>query len=382
MPRKSNTRAAHGSGTIRQRPDGRWEARFFVNGQRKSVYGATQKEARQKLTAATSDVDNGVYMQPTHLTLDAWADIWKKTYLTDVKPGTLHTYTYIMGKYLRPALGKIKLAALTAPAIQTVYNKLLKDGLSPKYIRDIHGVLHRCLSDAVAVGYLRANPADACKLPKKAAPQLAPFDEAQIGAFLAAIQGHRMEAVFYVTLFTGLRQGEVLGLTWGAVDFKRGRITVDKQLQRSRDGSGTYTLATPKNSKARHITPAPSVMAVLKHERAIQAQRRLMAGPAWSNPLDLVFTNELGHCLNPHTVYLNFKAIAADIGAPAARFHDLRHSYAVLAIRSGDDILTVQRNLGHHSAAFTLDVYGFITEQMKQESAARMEAQIRALKQA
>ena len=157
---------------------------------------------------------------------------------------------------------------------------------------------------------------------------------------------------------------------------------MDKQLQRARDGSGTYTLAPPKNSKDRHITPAPSVMAMLKHERAMQARRRLAAGRSWADDMGLCFTDELGNCLNPHTVYLNFKTIAASIGAPAARFHDLRHSYAVLAIKSGDDILTVQRNLGHHSAAFTLDVYGFITEQMKQESAARMEAQIKALKQA
>lgn len=382
MPRKSNTRAAAGSGNIRQRSDGRWEARFFVNSQRKSVYGATQMEVRQKLTAATSAVDNGAYMHPSRLQFETWAGTWKKTYLTDVKPGTLHTYTYIMDKYLCPALGKIKLSALTAPAIQTVYNKLLKDGLSAKYIRDIHGVLHRCLSDAVAIGYIRINPADACKLPKKQAPELCPFDETQIAAFLEAIRGHRLESVFYVALFTGLRQGEVLGLTWDAINFKSGTITIDKQLQRDRDRSGTYTLVTPKNGKGRVIRPAASVLAMLKHERARQIKHRFAAGRAWNNPLNLVFTDELGHCLNPHTVYLNFKTIAKAIGAPAARFHDLRHSYAVLAIKSGDDILTVQRNLGHHAASFTLDVYGFITEQMKQESADRMEAQIAALKQA
>ena len=90
-----------------------------------------------------------------------------------------------------------------------------------------------------------------------------------------------------------------------------------------------------------------------------------------------VFTNELGHHLAEYLVYRDFKKLAASIGCPAARVHDLRHSYAVAAIRSGDDIKTVQGNLGHATAAFTLDVYGHVTDQMKKESAARMEAYIK-----
>lgn len=118
MPRKSNTRAAQGSGTIRQRPDGRWEARFFVNGQRKSVYGSTQGEVRKKLTAATSDVDNGQYIHPSQITLKEWSETWEKEYLTDVKASTRGVYHYDLEKYIVPALGRVKISALTAPAIQ------------------------------------------------------------------------------------------------------------------------------------------------------------------------------------------------------------------------------------------------------------------------
>ena len=110
-----------------------------------------------------------------------------------------------------------------------------------------------------------------------------------------------------------------------------------------------------------------------------------MAGPAWNNPLDLVFTNAFGRNLCAQTVYLHFKKLAAAAGVPAARFHDLRHSYAVAALRSGDDIKTVQENLGHHTAAFTLDTYAHVTEKMRQESARRMDsfiAGIQAKKQA
>lgn len=156
-------------------------------------------------------------------------------------------------------------------------------------------------------------------------------------------------------------------------------MTINKQLQKVPGGGRVYKLVSPKNGKGRTITPAPSVMALLKHERAQQAQRRFKAGQAWSNPLNLVFTDELGRHLMPHTVYHNFKRVVGSIGLPAARFHDLRHSYAVAAIKSGDDIKTVQGNLGHATASFTLDVYGHFTDQMKRDSAARMEEHIKAV---
>ena len=114
-------------------------------------------------------------------------------------------------------------------------------------------------------------------------------------------------------------------------------------------------------------------MEYLRRRKVKQLESRLQAGPAWMQS-DLVFTDELGQHLTKPTVYRAFKKVAASIGRPDARFHDLRHSYAVAAIRSGDDIKTVQGNLGHATAAFTLDVYGHVTDQMKQESASRMQA--------
>lgn len=181
---------------------------------------------------------------------------------------------------------------------------------------------------------------------------------------------------FTVTLFTGMREGEVLGLMWSCVDFEKGTILIDKQLQQEKKRGGQYVFAPLKNDKARTITPAPWVMDLLKHHRAQQAELRLRAGPMWEDS-GLVFTNELGHHLARCTLVNAFKAVVTSIGRPDARFHDLRHSYAVAAIRSGDDIKTVQGNLGHATAAFTLDVYGHVTDQMKRESAARMESYIK-----
>ena len=169
----------------------------------------------------------------------------------------------------------------------------------------------------------------------------------------------------------------MLGLTWDCVAFDKGSININKQLQRNRD-TGQYQLVSPKNGKGRRITPASTVMDTLKAQYRRQAEWRLAIGAVWEET-GLVFTNELGHNLSPQTVYLHFKELAKQAGCPEARFHDLRHSYAVAALQSGDDIKTVQENLGHHTAAFTLAVYGHVTDQMKRASVERMEQFIRGV---
>ena len=130
------------------------------------------------------------------------------------------------------------------------------------------------------------------------------------------------------------------------------------------------------------MIPAPFVMQLLKKQREEQILQRFKAGASWNNEFELVFTDELGKHLVHGTVYKNYKRLAADIGVPSSRFHDLRHSYAVAAIQSGDDIKTVQGNLGHATASFTLDVYGHVSEQMKKQSSERMEQFIKSVKNA
>jgi len=392
MPRKKEMRrAANGNGTIRKKTVTRngkkytyWEARYTEGYDpgtgkqvQRSITGKTQKEVAQKLKAATSSIDEGTYTAPSKMTVGQWLDIWQTDYLGGVKPRTVEIYQSQIRNHIKPQLGAIRLNALDAHKIQRFYNGLGqekdgKPGLAPKSVKMLHGVLHKALSKAVDLGYLRSNPTEKCSLPKVVRKELNPLDEAAIRRFMEAVKGHRFELLYLVTLFTGMRQGEVLGLTWDCVDFARGQIIINKQLQGFRDGKGTYLLLPTKNSKGRVITPASYVMDLLHRQQERQAEWKLLAGPAWENS-GLVFTNELGRHLMPHVIYKAFKKVAASIGCADTRFHDLRHSYAVAAIKSGDDIKTVQGNLGHATAAFTLDVYGHVTEQMRQASANRME---------
>lgn len=390
-------RNAQGSGTIRKKTvtkNGQkyeyWEARITIGRDpgtgkqmQRSFTGKTQKEVREKMQAAAVELNEKVYQEPSKITLGAWLDIWAEEYLGDVKPFTVASYKTQIRVHIKPALGAVKLSTLAAHDIQRFYNSLSKPRgdaapLSAKTIKNIHGVLHRALRQAVENQYIKVNPSDVCKLPRVVKKELQPLDELQIAEFLKAIKGHKYETFYTVTLFTGMREGEAIGLKWDCVDFKAGTIRIDKQLQREKKKGGQYVFAPLKNDKARTIKAAPWVMQLLKHHKNEQAQQRFKACDLWENS-GLVFTDELGRHLATHTIYTNFKKIAEAIGCPELRVHDLRHSYAVASIRAGDDIKTVQGNLGHATASFTLDVYGHVTEQMKQASADRMEGFIKGV---
>lgn len=383
-------KAAQGAGSIRQRPDGRWEARVTTGTDpatgkpiRRSIYGKTQREVRTKMTEIISALDMGTYTEPCKMTLAEWLETWSADYIANVKPSTAFLYKEQIRLYIGPALGNIRLESLSPHTIQHFYNSLTqeRDGkrpLSAKSVKNIHGILHRALQQAVRIGYLRSNPSEACTLPRVEKADIRPLDESMQAKFLSAIKGHRHETLFKVALFTGMREGELLGLTWNAINFEKGTIAITQQLRKEQKKGGRYYISSPKNNKGRIISPAPFVMQLLKQHRARQAEQRLMLCGLWEDN-NLVFPNDTGGFLSYRTVYDCFKRIMAKIGNPKARFHDLRHTYAVMSLNAGDDIKTVQENLGHHTAAFTLDIYGHVTTQMKQASAQRMERYIKGI---
>lgn len=161
--------------------------------------------------------------------------IWQNTYLVNVKPRTAVDYTLNIRKHIMPALGAVKLEALATPTVQQFYNNLVRPvdeggkGLSPMTLRNIHLVLHRSLRQTVLLGYIRTNPTDACNLPRVEKKEIRPLDGDDTVRFIQAIQGDPFETIYLVTLFTGMRKGEVFGLTWDCIDFAVGTITPYKR---------------------------------------------------------------------------------------------------------------------------------------------------------
>jgi len=202
--------------------------------------------------------------------------------------------------------------------------------------------------------------------------------------FLRELAGDEMEIILKVILFTGMRESEALGLTWDCVDFEAGIVKINKQLQKRRLEDGGATLTPTKNGKSRLVKPAPYVMELLARQSREQAAQRLAAGEAWQGWKDgretaLVFTTPEGKSISQTSLRYHFKKVVEAIGVPSCRVHDLRRTFAVLSLQNGDDLETVQDNPGHATAAFTLDVYGHVSQKMREESAARMEAYINSL---
>ena len=391
MPRRK--KRTYGSGSVRprsvERKDGSvrtyWEARFSDGRDPKTgkviqrtITGPTCKIVQEKLTKALAERIDGTYVPPSNQTVAQWLETWSKDYLLGVKDSTALLYRQSIRLYIIPHVGNVKLDKLTSPMVQKFYNELLqptdpnRKPISAKSIKNVHGIFHRALQQAVKIGLLRVNPTDSCILPRIVKKEIHPLTSQQIADLLKLLPGHPHEYLYQIALFTGMREGELLGLPWDCVDYAHGTILVKQQLHKENTKGGVTKIVPPKNDKSRIIPMAPSVAELFRKQRARQDELRSLLGDKWTET-GLVFTGPFGGYLSYRTVYDCFKRLAAKIGAPEARVHDLRHTYAVVCLESGVDIKTLQENLGHATATFTLDIYGHVSQKMRQQSAVKLE---------
>lgn len=429
MARAKSTKAnkrANGDGSIRQRKDGTWEGRYTVginpgNGKpiRKSIYGKTKPEVAEKLRAITSAVDKGAYFEPEKITVKQWFETWLTDYMAGVKPLTVQQYRSMAETHIIPALGAVKLSSLTTPQLQRFYNQLAKDGmttrrknketgkmeiikkteqrenpetgkietiyfpLSAKTIQNIYDIINKALNTAISAGMIRDNVSSRCVLPKVIKKEIVPLSEEKQMQFIQAISDHKYKNLYLVYLFCGLRESEAIGLTWDCINFKAGTMKIYRQWQRVPGNWSQFRFETLKNDKSRTIPLSPYVISILEDQQKRQRIEKLAAGEFWQGfdnmeeqKTAFVFTDKIGKPLNPAPVYENLKKIVSNIGIPDAYVHTLRHTSVTNALAEGDSPKTVQENHGHHSAAFTLDTYGHVSEKMREESAQRQQAMI------
>ena len=384
MPRSKKN--APGMGGVRKRTRTRkngsvwtyWEGRISrgfnpKTGKPKTVTitGKTQREVLEKIQAVAVEMNDGTFVAPSKKLLKEWIKIWLKEYQGSKKPLTVKNYECTLNKHVVPALGDVELRKLTNLMIQRFYNGLCsgEHPLAPKTVKNIHGILHKALDQAVKAGELKTNPADNCMLPKQVKPEIKPLEPEEITRFLNNLDGEPYKNLFLMAFFTGMRQGELLGLSWDKVDFESGIIEIRQQLQCI---EGNYFLETPKHDKVRLIAPAQIVMDALREEQQKQLKCKAALGDAWQNEWNLVFTDDTGKFLVRRTVDKHFKRILEKSEIEEHRFHDMRHTFAVSMLDAGEDLKSVQDNLGHSTAAFTLSQYAHVSQKMRMQSSKRM----------
>ena len=401
---KPKAKVSNGLGSIRKRANGSYEVRYtegfdVTTGKQiqRSKSFKTEKEANEFRIKTLNQINEGTYVSPNQMPFKEWAIYYLNHHTSDLKDLTKKSYEDRLRLHIIPVIGNIKLYKLTSFVVQDFVDGLgrktdERKALSPKTIKCIHGVLHKVLSKAVGLGYLSKNPADGATLPKVKQIDVKPLNDRQTVEFLMAIKGDIYNQVYMIALFMGLRQGEVLGLAWDCIDWENNVITIKQQLLRKRDyeliesidddDNNPYKIAPVKDDDVRYIYVDDEIMDIFRTRLKEQNEQRKRAGDLWYEPFpNLVFENEFGKNFAHSTVRKHFKKSVAEIGLPEERFHNLRHNYTSRALEAGDDVTTVQKNLGHATADFTLKVYAHGIEEAQIRSAKNMNDRIKMLKE-
>ena len=372
---------ANGEGNIRKRKDGRWEGRYTAGHDSetgkaiyKNVLGKTQAEVKAKLKAAIQEAQTLDLSKAGKYTVGEWMEVWFEDYAKlKVRPSSHQTYRGYIDNHIRPNIGDIPLEKLTSLDLQKLYKKLLTKGrverleakgqpkgLSTKTVRNIHQILSSALKLAQEQRIILANPAERCALPKVEHREMKTLPVEQLQSFLREARESGVFELYYLELATGLRRGELLGLKWEDIDLQKGDLRVKRQVSRI---NGEVVEAPLKTKNAYRTLPlAEDTIDVLKE------QREKVGSSPW------VFPSPNGGPISPDSVLHMLHRVLKRAGLPRVRFHDLRHTFATLALQNGVDIKTVSGMLGHFSAGFTLDTYAHVTGAAQRQAAGKMAA--------
>ena len=371
-------RRANGEGSIRKRKDGRWEGRYTagrdpVTGKviYKNVLGRTQAEVKAKLKAAIEANTNLDIVKAEQYTVGQWMDVWfENCAKIKVRPSSHKTYQGYIDNHIKPSIGKIPLGKLSSLDLQKLYKRLLSGGrverveskkqpkgLSAKTVRNINQVISSAMDFAIDQKLIAANPTDGCALPKLEHREMKTLPTEQLASFLHEARESGVFEMYYIELATGLRRGELLGLKWEDIDLERGTIQVRRQIARI-NGEVVEAPLKTKNSY-RSVSIGHDAVEILKEQRR-------------KTNSEYVFPSPTGGPISPDSVLHMLHRVLKRAGLPRIRFHDMRHTFATVALQNGVDIKTVSGVLGHYSAGFTLDTYAHVTTQAQRQAADTM----------
>ena len=372
-------RRANGEGNLRKRKDGRWEGRYTAGRDPdtgraiyKNVLGKTQAEAKAKLKQAIEQAKGLDAAKVGRYTVGQWMEVRFEHYAkVKVRPSSHQTYCGYIDNHIKPNIGKIPLEKLTSLELQKFYKKLLEKGrvdrleskhqakgLSPKTVRNLHQIIASAMKLAKEQRLILADPTEGCALPRLEHREMQTLPVEQLQSFLREAKDSGMFELYYLELATGLRRGELLGLKWEDIDLERGDLRVRRQIARI---NGEVVEAPLKTKNAYRTLPlAEDTVSILLE------QKEKVGGSPW------VFPSPTGGPISPDSVLHMLHRVLKRAGLPRIRFHDLRHTFATLALQNGVDVKTVSGMLGHFSVGFTLDTYAHVTTASQRQAAKTM----------
>ena len=363
---------ANGEGSITRRESGSWRAQIVINNKRLTFGAKTREECKVWLSKMQEQVGQGLTYEVSRQTIREFIQIWFESAQTTIRQKTAQQYALMIKSRIIPGLGDVRLVELRLDQVDRFYAGLIAKGVGPQMVCYVHRVLHRALQKAVKLGYLSRNPAHGATLPRIHRPEMSVFEESQVSQFLVAVHGTRNEALYQLAIATGMRQGELLGLKWSDIDWKRGLIYVRRQVYRV-TGKG-FVFEEPKtNSGRRIIFIGQSVLQSLSEHYQRQELEKVYYKDWQDN--GLVFPSTAGTPMDQRNLLRDYAAALKLAGLEKIRFHDLRHTAASLMISHDIPINVVSRMLGHSRPSVTLDIYAHVYAG-KQEEAARLMAEL------
>lgn len=378
--KKTKKKRHNGEGSIRQKPNGRYEVRIsgrdMETGKstRISKYADTLDEAvdiQHALSVAM--VQTPQYLQ-NNTTVGEWLDNWLSTYMQHtLKQSTYKSYETYVRKHFKPSLGTIKLKELTPRTLQIFYNyKQEQENLSPKTISNLNMCLHKALAQAQSEGLILSNPSGSVSLPPLIKPHIEVLTREQQARLVQASYQFRYGVFVRMTLVTGLRLGELVGLRWCDIDFYTNMLHVNQTLNRLQrydddeaDSKTEIVTQTPKSQNSiRSIPMLPDLVMDLQNWRTVQMQDAAALGTAYFDS-GLIATQENGLYVEPRLMREYYQKMLAAADLPNYNFHALRHTFATRAMEQGMDEKALSILLGHYSVGFTLDTYAHVLTDQK-----------------
>lgn len=354
---------------------------------------ATGKRRQRRLSAPTRKaleaaigellgaVDRGELVTASKLTVHQYLHQWLAAVEPSLKPLTVMKYRYDIDASLKAALGDQKLATLGPLQLQRTVANLEALGLQPSTIRTQYAILRNALRQALAWGVIARDPTVGVTLPRLNASSANAWDTEQARAFLDAARSTDLYPLWLMAITTGMRRGELLGLTWANVDLDAGVLTIDRALVPNlRGAGGGYMQTTPKTKKGfRRVGISDDLVAELRSHRTRQLERKLLHRPDWQDG-DWVFTTDRGAPITSHILTSRFAQLTATAKLPRIRIHDLRHTAATLMLAVGESPRVVSERLGHSTVAITLDRYTHVDQAMQRAAAERLDGLLKQRK--